>query len=53
MNLAGCNLMYVQLFSYLEQIIDHSLSDDVDINKDLKCFFGWKNALLIATQCGM
>jgi len=29
--LAGCNLMYVQQFKYLGQIIDNSLSDDADI----------------------
>ena len=44
-SIAGCNLLFVEHFKYLGHIIENSMSDDSDINRELKCLFVRANLL--------
>jgi hypothetical protein len=37
-SIADCNLLFVEHFKNLSHIIEKSMSDDSDINRELKCF---------------
>jgi len=41
----GNNLTFVACFKYLGHMIEHSLSDESDINRELKCLFVRANLL--------
>ena len=45
LKLAGHDLSYVTQFKHLGHMIDTQLSDDVDINRELKCLFARTNIL--------
>jgi hypothetical protein len=44
-SIADCNLLFVEHFKYLGHIIENSMSDDSDINRELKCLFVRANLL--------
>ena len=44
--LAGCTLAFVAHFKYLGHIIENSLSDDQDINREIKLLFTRTNVLI-------
>ena len=39
LTLAGCELSYVDKFKYLGHIIEKDLSDNSDINREIKCLY--------------
>jgi hypothetical protein len=43
--LAGCQLQFVEHFRYLGHVIDNSLCDDMDINREIKALFTRTNIL--------
>ena len=43
--LAGCTLAFVAHFKYLGHI-ENSLSDDQDINREIKLLFTWNNVFI-------
>ena len=44
--LAGCTLAFVAHFKYLGHVIENSLSDDQDINREIKLLFTRTNVLI-------
>jgi Reverse transcriptase (RNA-dependent DNA polymerase) len=44
-SIADCNLLFVEHFTYLGHIIENSMSDDSDINRELNCLFVRANLL--------
>ena len=45
-SLTGCQLSFVTHFKYLGHIIEHTLYDDSDINRELRCLFTRTNVLV-------
>jgi len=45
-SLSGCQLSFVTHFKYLGHIIEHTLHDDSDINRELSCLFTRTNVLV-------
>ena len=46
LTLAGCELSYLDKFKYLGQIIEKDLSDNSDINKEIKCLYTRTNIMM-------
>jgi len=45
-SLSGCQLSFVTHFKYLGHIIEHTLHDDSDISRELRCLFTRTNVLI-------
>jgi len=45
-SLSGCQLSFVTHFKYLGHIIEHTLHDDSDISRELRCMFTRTNVLI-------
>ena len=45
-SLSGCQLSFVTNFKYLGHIIEHTLHDDSDISRELRCLFTRTNVLI-------
>jgi len=50
-NLAGCNLIFVEYFKYLGHVIDNCLIDDSDIMREVKNLFMRSNLLCRRFRC--